>query len=114
MAISRILKPKNKMNMKNLIKYGFIAVVSCFLFSCNSNNYDKNVDSKGKYHNLAELLNECECYAVVVATSHDEGYFEGYKNFIVLIDGKSKTYTYQGSDYKVSKGDTLIVKPNCN
>jgi hypothetical protein len=29
--MSRILKPKNKMNMKNLIKYGFIAVVSCFL-----------------------------------------------------------------------------------
>ena len=24
------------MNMKNLIKYGFIAVVSCFLISCES------------------------------------------------------------------------------
>ena len=34
--MSRILKLKNKMNMKNLIKYGFIAVVSCFLLSCGS------------------------------------------------------------------------------
>ena len=34
MAISRILKHKNKMNMKNLIKYGFIAVVVCCSFSC--------------------------------------------------------------------------------
>lgn len=35
--LSRILKLKNKMNMKNLIKYGFIAVVSCF-WSCGDRN----------------------------------------------------------------------------
>ena len=33
--MSRILKTKNKMNMKNLIKYGFIAFVIC-LCSCDS------------------------------------------------------------------------------
>ncbi len=39
--MSRILKLKNKMNMKNLIKYGFIAVVICFT-SCETvgNKYD--------------------------------------------------------------------------
>jgi hypothetical protein len=41
--MSRILKPKNKMNMKNLIKYGFIAVVICFCFcSCDSNKERRN------------------------------------------------------------------------
>jgi len=34
LAISCILKLKNKMNMKNLIKYGFIAVV-IFFCSCS-------------------------------------------------------------------------------
>lgn len=34
LAMSRILKLKNKMNMKNLIKYGFIAVVICFFTAC--------------------------------------------------------------------------------
>jgi hypothetical protein len=36
LAISRILKPKNKMNMKNLIKYGFIAVVMLSFMRCNN------------------------------------------------------------------------------
>ena len=36
--MSRILKPKNKMNMKNLIKYGFIAVVIGFT-SCTTAEY---------------------------------------------------------------------------
>jgi len=112
--MSRILKLKNKMNMKNLIKYGFIAVVSCFLLACNSNNFDEDVNSKGNYHNLSKLLNECECYAVVVAKAHDDGYLSGYDDFLIIMDGKKKTFTYQGSEYNVSKGDTLIVKPNCN
>ena len=40
--MSRILKLKNKMNMKNLIKYGFIAVVMLSFVSCGTRveNYE--------------------------------------------------------------------------
>ena len=48
--MSRILKPKNKMNMKNLIKYGFIAVVSCFLLSCEQEQEIK-VGQVWRYYN---------------------------------------------------------------
>ena len=40
LAISCILKFKNKMNMKSLIKYGFIAVVLLSFMSCNVENYE--------------------------------------------------------------------------
>ncbi len=93
--------------MKNLIKYGFIAVVSCFLLACD-------VNIQGNYYNLSKLLNQCECYAVVVAKSHDEGYMNGYDDFLIIMDGKKNTFTYQGSEYNCETGDTLIVKPNCN
>ncbi len=38
--MSRILKLKNKMNMKNLIKYGFIAVVMLSFMSCSKKVHD--------------------------------------------------------------------------
>ena len=38
--MSRILKLKNKMNMKNLIKYGFIAVVMLSFISCTVESYE--------------------------------------------------------------------------
>jgi len=44
--MSRILKLKNKMNMKNLIKYGFIAVVSCFLLSCGGTKLEQDVSMR--------------------------------------------------------------------
>ena len=100
--------------MKNLLKCGFIALVSCCLLSCNSNNKNEKTNSNGNYTNLGDMLNKCRCHAVVVAVAYDDAYFDGHDNFIMVKDATNKLYMYQGSDYKVSKGDTLIIKPNCN
>lgn len=77
LAMNRILKLKNKMNMKNLIKYDFIAFVSCFLFSCNTattatesqniegceyivtkNSYGNGLTHKG---NCKNTIHKCNC-----------------------------------------------------
>ena len=69
MAISRILKLKNKINMKNLIKYGFIAVVSSF-WSCGSCNSPKKRKSEYTNYSIIEM-DGCEYY---VRHRYEKGY----------------------------------------
>lgn len=83
-----------------------LALVIVFIGCCQEEQ------SKGdhKYTDMAELLNACDGYAVVVTKGYNEGYNRAYRNWIVIIDSAGKAYTYQGVKYDVAKGDTLIVK----
>ena len=76
--------------MKNLIKYGFIAVVSCF-YSCS------------------EISTKSEAFTVTKV------YVKGINNY----DYKLKPVKGLGVLVITSKnfynlGDTLTIKPNCN
>lgn len=56
--MSRILKPKNKMNMKNLIKYGFIAFVICF---CSCSKSDFKTENNGHIYSFDVIeIDGCE------------------------------------------------------
>jgi len=94
-----------------MIKRICIAIVVTFCLSC-TNEVGKS--KNGKYIEMSKLLNDCSCYAVVVATGVNEGYLTAYKNFILIKDSKGKVFTYQGTHYNVTKGDTLVRKTNCN
>ena len=63
--MSRILKLKNKMNMKNLIKYGFIAVVICFT-SCGK--------GRGKLNGI-EVVNRKTGEIYILKHNRQDTYF---------------------------------------
>jgi len=90
--------------MKNLLKILIISIFFILTYSCNSS---KDKSEKVFYHDIGKMLNDCDGDVVVIATSHDDSYFDGYEYFIVVIDSKNKSYTYQGSDFNISVGDTL-------
>ena len=91
---------------KTVIKCSLTLLLSFILLGC-----EIKCDSEYKtYTNLSEVLDKCEGYAIVVSTAYNAGYMTSHRNFIVIKDSNNKIYEYQGKDYGVKKGDTLIIK----
>ena len=96
-------------NLRTKLSYAIYILLVAFIFAC-TNTSSTNV----KYHVMSNMLDDCDCYAIVVATGKNDGYLKAYENFMLVRDRQGKTYTYQGTRYNFEKGDTIFSKNNCN
>jgi quercetin dioxygenase-like cupin family protein len=79
-----------------------------FIFlSCS---HPSNEVDKYKYTDIVELLNACEGYAVVISKGQNNGYHKAFRHWIIIKDGDGNVYEYDGAEYNVENGDTLINK----
>lgn len=92
--------------MKNIRIIQFILLVFVIgLSSCGGNPTTK--ERNYQHSNMGELLMECKGNAVVKAKGVNEGNFDSYKHYLIIVDDSSNCFEYVGAEYSVSVGDTL-------